>query len=54
MDELTMERFGSYLPLRELTAQPPPRRGWPVVDWRVIDERQRILNDALAPKRRAA
>jgi hypothetical protein len=51
MDELTMERYGPYIPWRERTARP---RSVTEVDWRVVEKRQRILNEALRPRRRAA
>ena len=51
MDELTRERYLLGVPYAERYRQPGPlRRRFPVADVATIEERRRVLDEALRPR----
>jgi len=55
VDELTRERYLLGVPYAERYRQPGPlRRRLPVADAATIEERRRVLDEALRPRRKTA
>ena len=51
MDELTRERYLLGVPYAERYRQPGPlRRRYPIADAATIEERRRVLDEALRPR----
>jgi len=54
VDELTRERYLLGVPYAERYRPPGPlRRRYPVADAATIEERRRVLDEALRPRRKA-